>query len=440
MALVGRTNVGKSTLFNKMIEEEKSIVSSQAGTTRDRTYGTCRWAGRDLTLVDTGGLDMRARDEIERDVVRQAQRAMAEADLILFVVDAETGPLADDRTLAKELQATKKPVIVAANKADNPRDRARMAEGRWEAFGYGAPVAVSGSNGSGVGDLLDRIVVALAERSGEHVEDPVRIAIVGKPNVGKSTLVNTLVGEDRMIVSPIAGTTREPQDTMVLYEGRPYLLVDTAGIRKQARVAPGIEKTGVRKSLAAIERADVVFFVLDLTEEIGTQDRHLAGLIVESGKACVIVGNKWDKVPRKTAQSLFERERELREHDLRQLDWALLRIVSAQTGDKVEALFADAVRARDHWRERIPEAKLDAFFRKMIAHEKKHGGVRHPYIYRMRQTRIEPPTFVLAIKAKRKENMVPEAYLRFIERRLRETWDYSGSPVRILAKAVDLTP
>lgn len=440
MALVGRTNVGKSTLFNKMIEEDKSIVSAVAGTTRDRSYGTCRWAGRVLTLVDTGGLDVRAKDEIERDVTRQAKRAMEEADLILFVVDAETGPLPDDRTLAKELLAAKKPVILAANKADNPRDRARMAEGRWEALGHGAALPVSGSNGSGVGDLLDRIVAALAERSGEEHEDPVRIAIVGKPNVGKSTLVNALVGEDRMIVSPVAGTTREPQDTMVLYEGRSFLLVDTAGIRKRAKIGPGIEKAGVRKSLAAIERADVVFFVIDLTEGVGAQDRHLAGLIAEAGKACVIVGNKWDKVPHKTAQSLFERERELREHDLRQLDWSLLRIVSAQTGDKVEALFSAAVTARGHWRERIPEAKLDAFFRKMIAHEKKHGGVRHPYIYRMRQTRIEPPTFVLAIKAKRKENMVPEAYLRFIERRLREAWDFSGSPVRILAKAVDLTP
>lgn len=440
MALVGRTNVGKSTLFNKMIEEDKSIVSSIAGTTRDRAYGSCRWAGRLLTLVDTGGLDMRGQGEIERNVVRQAERAMQEADLILFIVDAETGPLSDDRVLSKELFASKKPVLLVANKADNPRDRRLLQQTRWGTLGRGAPLPVSGSNGTGIGDLLDRALEALGEKPAEIWADPVKIAIIGRPNVGKSTLTNALLGEERMIVSAIPGTTREPQDTLVVYQDRPYLFIDTAGIRKRARIAPGIEKVGVRKSLAAIERADVVFLVVDLAEGVEGQDRHLARLVAESGKAVVVVGNKWDLVPRKTAQKIFEVEKELLGYDLRQIDYALVRIVSAERGEKVESLFAAAVTAREHWRLRLPDKALDGFFRRMIAHEKKHGGVRHPYVYRMSQRGIEPPTFTLAIKAKRKENMVPDAYLRFVERRLREKWDFTGSPVRIVARGIDLTP
>ena len=440
VALVGRANVGKSTLFNRMIEEDRSIVSPIAGTTRDRAYGTCRWAGRLLTLVDTGGLDMRGRDEMERNVVLQAKRAMQEADLIVFVVDTETGPLADDRTLSKELFASKKPIILVANKADNPRDRRLLAKTRWGTLGRGDPMPVSGTNGTGVGDLLDKALQALGEKPAETWADPVKIAIIGRPNVGKSTLTNALIGEERMIVSPIAGTTREPQDTMVVYHDQPFLLIDTAGIRKKARIEPGIEKAGVRKSLAAIERADVVFLVVDLTAGVGGQDHHLAGLVAESGKAVIVVANKWDLVPNKTAQRIFEIEKEIPGHDLRELDYGLIRVISAEHNDKVEQLFDDAVMAREHWRFRLPEKALDGFLRKMIAHEKKFGGVRHPYIYRMAQRGAEPPTYTLAIKAKRKENMVPEAYLRFVERRLREKWDFSGTPVRIVARAVDLTP
>ncbi len=440
IALVGRTNVGKSTIFNKLIEEDKSLVSSVAGTTRDRAYGTCRWVGRVLTIVDTGGLDVRAKDEIERNVTLQAERAMKEADLILFVVDAVVGPLADDRTLSRELFRSKKPVLLIANKADNPRVRRRLDESRWGNLGRGAPLPVSGSNGTGIGDVLDRAVAILEERAGSEHEDPVKIAVIGRPNVGKSTLVNALVGEERMIVSPVAGTTREPQDTMVLYKDKPYLFVDTIGIRKRARIEPGMEKAGVRKTLAAIQRADVIFLVVDLAEGVGGQDRHLAGVVAESGKALVVVANKWDQVPNKTAMTLFEMEKKILARDLRQLDYGLLRIVSAHTGDKIDGLFDAAVIAREHWRQRLPDKALDSFFRKMISHEKKFGGVHHPYIYRLRQERNEPPSFVLAIKAKRKENMVPEAYLRFIERRLREKWDFSGTPIRVIAKAIDLTP
>ncbi len=440
MALVGRTNVGKSTLFNRLIEESKAIVSSVAGTTRDRNFGTCRWAGRVLTIVDTGGLDVANKDVIEKNVIAQAKKAIAEADVILFVVDAVSGPLPQERDLSRELFQSKKPVILVANKADNPRVRRRITKDSWERLARGVPHAVSATNGSGIGDLLDVVVAKIKETETVPTEPPIAIAIVGKPNVGKSTLTNALLGEDRVIVSPIAGTTREPQDTLVLYDGKPFLLIDTVGLRKRANIEPGLEKVGVRKTLGVIERADVIFFVVDLTEELGSQDRHIARLVEESGKAVVIVGNKWDAIGKKDAKALARREEQLRTEELQGIDYALVRVISAERGQRVDALFQDALTAKAHWEFEINDKWLDAFFRKTIAHEKKFGGVKHPYIYKLRQSGTQPPTFHLTIKAKREEGALPEAYLRFFERRMREMWDFTGTPVRIVAKHIELTP
>lgn len=427
-------------MFNRLIEESKAIVSSVAGTTRDRNFGTCRWQGQALTIIDTGGLDVSNKDVIERDVLAQAKRAIQEADAIVMVVDATSGPLPQDRELSMALFASKKPVILVANKADNPRGRKRAASRDWERLARGLPRPVSAVNGSGIGDLLDEITARLSGTETALDVTPVRIAIVGKPNVGKSTLTNALLGEDRVIVSPIPGTTREPQDTLVLRDNQPFILIDTVGIRKRARIEPGLEKVGVRKTFGVIERADVVLFVIDLTEPIGMQDRHVARIVADSGKAVVVVANKWDAVKNKDAQRMFEVEKEVLSADLRMLDYALVRIISAQKGQRVDDLYDAALLAKKHWETQLPEPALDAFFRKIISFEKKHGGINHPYIYRLRQSEIQPPTFNLTIRAKRQDGALPEAYLRFFEKKLREKWDYTGTPVRIIAKHIELTP
>lgn len=432
--------MGKSTLFNRLIEESKAIVSPVAGTTRDRNFGTCRWAGTSVTIVDTGGLDVSAKDEIERNVTRQAEKAAQEADVIIQVVDASVGPLPQDFTLSHHLLKVKKPVLLVANKADNPRTRRKAAAKEWLRLARGLPIPVSAVNGSGVGDLLDQVMAALTPGGVPEVEGIIRIAIVGKPNVGKSSLVNSLLGEERVIVSPIAGTTREPQDTLVFVDDKPFILVDTVGIRKRARIEPGLEKSGVRKTFNAIERADVVFFVIDLTEPVGMQDRHLADLVHESGKAVVIVANKWDALKEKDAQTLFTRTAEIRDHDLRQIDFGLVEIVSALKNQRTLTLFAAAEKAHEHWKRELSTGELDAFLRKTLAHEKKFGGAHHPYIYKLEQKNTRPPTFALAIRAKRKDATFPEAYMRFFVHQLREKWDFSGTPIRVVARHIAPRP
>ncbi len=435
VALVGRTNVGKSTLFNKMLEEHRAIVSAVPGTTRDRNYGVARWRGFEIQFVDTGGLDADKSDEIERNVARQAELAMAEADLILFVVDLDTGPLPQDKTLAAALSKSKKPVILVGNKADNPRLRANAFDSFWPKLRFGAVFPTSGKNGTGVGDLLDEILNRLGQKPAVLPEAETIIAVIGRPNVGKSSLVNSLCREDRLIVSPVPGTTREPQDTLIEVNGRRYLLVDTVGLRRRKLATPKLESQGVERTERAIERAEVLFLVLDATSPVTSQDRTLAGLAAASGKAVVLVVNKWDALPGKNAQTMFEKERDFK-GDLAFFDYAPFRLVSAKTGDHVDKLLDEAEKVKANWKKEIPEKQLDGFFRRVVAKSKNKGPGR-PYILRMAQTGAEPPTFALTVRGK---EPVPTAFLRYVENRLREKFDFLGTPLRIRGKNVSIKP
>ncbi len=435
VVLIGRTNVGKSTLWNRMTSEGGALVSPLPGTTRDRKMGTVEWRGVTFQLIDTGGLDVETTGEIDTAIARQARRGMKDADVILLVGDLTTGIVPEDRGFAKELQKTKKPVIVVANKAESQARRLEATERSWRSLGFGEPIAVSALTGLGVGDLLDKVVSQLGTelRVTSYELPTTRIAIIGRPNVGKSSLVNAIVGDERAIVSVTPHTTREPEDTEFEFEGKPYVLIDTAGIRKRARQTSEIEMAGVRRSIGAAKRADVVILVLDATDPITTQDCVLAGMIEEEGKAAVIVVNKWDLVPDKTSQATVEvTEQVLRA--LPMLDFAPVLTVSAKTHKRVHDVFAFADQVKANAEREITENALDKFFRQTIAREKSRGGVKHPYIYRMRQIGVRPPTFHVSVRGR--VDAVHSSYYKYLENRLREKFDFTGTAIKIISKAV----
>ncbi len=440
IAIVGRTNVGKSTLFNRLIEEAKALVSPVAGTTRDRNYGVCSWRGESLVFVDTGGLDVERRNRIEQEVLRQAKLAIKEAQLILFVVDLSFGLLPQDRELAAELKKGDKPVILVGNKADNPKIRFLAHEPEWRGLTLGEPFAVSAENGSGVGDLLDLILQTLPQaRSATNPFTriaPIKIAIIGKPNVGKSSLVNSLLGEERVIVSDIPHTTREPQDTLLLYGDKPFVVIDTAGIRKRARIEHGLEKMGVKKSLNAAKRADVVVLVLDASEPVGIQDKHLAGIALETHKPFIIVINKWDLIPEKTTKTMAGAENNFRAF-FPFLDWAPVIFTSAKSGERVPRILELAEEVKRAYGTAIPPSELDAFIRNLTHAPRgvKPKGVRHPRILAIRQRAKEPPVFEIAVRGR---EPLPDAYLKFLERRLREKFNFVGTPVIVKSKSIRL--
>lgn len=436
VALVGRMNVGKSTLFNRILETGRAIVSPTPGTTRDRSYGTTLWQGAPLTFIDTGGLDITQSSDIERNVIKQAERAIDEADILLLVTDAATGVLPQDLLLARRLRAAReKKFVIVANKADNPRLRAAIHGREWQALGHGDLMAVSAANGSGVGDLLDRLARE-APRVGAVLSVPeaaTRIAIVGKPNVGKSSLLNALVGEERAIVSPVPGTTRAPEDTLVLARGAPFLLVDTAGLRRRAHVGPGLERQGVERTLRAMERAEVVFFVLDVSEPIGALDRHLGDAIQTAGRALVVVANKWDTVPQKTAATIHECERHLR-RIFPHLSYAPIRFVCAKTGERVSGLFEDAVLVKSEWSKTIAAKELDSVMRHAMMRTG-HGKTRgRPFLYGLKQESVRPPKFITSQRGAK--TSPPPALVHIIERELRAQFGFIGTPLTVEVKPV----
>jgi GTP-binding protein len=310
VAIVGRANVGKSTLFNRIIEEPKALVSPIPGTTRDIQTAETNWRDKTFTLSDTGGLDVDHKEEIETKVRVQAEKAIEKARVIIFVVDVRDGLMPQDRVLAESLKRGKKPVIFVANKVDSAGLRAVAADREWLKLGFGAPHTISATTGIGVGDLLD-VVAGQLEKPGREREEPtVKIAMIGRPNVGKSSLLNAILGEERFITSATPHTTREPVDTLIYYTPDPetkvpILLIDTAGIRRRARVEKGLESAGVRRSLEMVRRTDVILFVVDLSEPVTAQDKNLASLIAEERKALIVIANKWDLIrDKKTKMAL----------------------------------------------------------------------------------------------------------------------------------------
>lgn len=444
VALVGRPNVGKSTLFNRLTGERVAIVEDLPGTTRDRIYGETEWNGVQFVVIDTGGLEAQktadsragrpgaaplAQDSARfvTEITNQAQLALDEADVIVFVVDGRDGLTAADEDLAEFLQQTTKPVFVAVNKAES-EERQLNASEFW-ALGVGEPVAVSAFHGIGVGDLLDSIVAELPyypERD-EKENETVAIALVGRPNVGKSSLLNTLIGQDRAIVSEIAGTTRDPIDTELVYEGQPVVLIDTAGIRRRGRVEPGIEKYSVLRSMRSIDRADVALLLLDATEGVTAQDAHIAGYVLEAHKSVIVLVNKWDAVE-KDSHTMVEYTNKVRS-ELKFLNYVPVLFISALKKQRVHKILPTALAVAAERRKRIPTAELNRVIQDAYHHSPPATKQMRPLrIYYATQASTEPPTFILFVND---PELAHFSYLRYLENQLRRYHPFVGTPIRI---------
>lgn len=442
IAIIGRTNVGKSTLFNKLIEEQKSLVSDVAGTTRDRFEAECLWRGGVVRLTDTGGLDVDRSQEIENNIVEQTEMAIAKADVVLFVVDVNTGPLPDDLEIAKRLFAAKKPVVVVGNKADNPSKR-RMVDGpEWRSWPLAAPIPVSAGRSIGLGDLLDVVYEKLEVLGLQPIDPrqtrPIRIGVFGEPNVGKSTLLNALLGEKRFITSSIAHTTRQPNDVDVEWNGSVYRFVDTAGVRRQNRrnkMGTFLEKHGAERTIELLKALDVVLFVVDVTQPVTAQDKHLAGLLAEHSVGVVIIANKWDLVPDKETNTINRAEETLRGY-LPQLDYAPIVFTSALSGQRVQDIMEAVMTVFANRFTELSDEEAKIFISRAVARHKpsKNKGTWHPKILSFKQTHTAPPRFELVINLPREDALAP-SYVRFLEHLLREYYDFSGTPIRVRVKA-----
>lgn len=441
VVIIGRTNVGKSTLFNRLVEEQKSLVSDIAGTTRDRYEADCIWKGRTIRLIDTGGLDVNRKNEIEDHISTQAERAIKKADVIIFVTDVTTGPLPKDLELARRLVKVKTPIIVVANKADNREKMRDFDFLAWKSWPLAQPLLISANRGTGTGDLLDRVFEEL-EKKGITAPDSelvkeIRVAVIGRPNVGKSTLLNSLLGEERYIASPIEHTTREPNDTVVTVDGTKYRLIDTAGMRKKAKIRGGdkLEQSGVEKTVRIMNGAHVVLFVLDISQEIHVQDKYLAGKLAEAETSVIIIANKWDVIPDKDSNTVNKYEAYIRAH-LPMLDYAPIVFTSALNKLRTSQLYelVDDINASRFTE--LSENQLSKFIKQAIVrHKPSRGrGVAHPRIAYFHQTGINPPRFELGIRQQRADALA-ESYLRFLENLLRERFDFEGTPIRIHVKA-----
>ncbi|MCS5498866.1 ribosome biogenesis GTPase Der [Cnuibacter physcomitrellae] len=421
LAIVGRPNVGKSALVNRILGRREAVVEDVPGVTRDRVSYKAEWAGRRFTLVDTGGWEPDARG-IDAAVAAQAEVAIDLADVVLFVVDANVGATATDEHVVRLLRRAKKPVFLAANKVDDTRQEPNAAA-LWS-LGLGEPYPVSALHGRGVADLLDVIMAKMPEVSAvakQEVGGPRRVAILGRPNVGKSSLLNKAAGEERVVVNELAGTTRDPVDEQIELAGNVWTFVDTAGIRKRVHLQQGADFYASLRTAAALEKAEVAVVVLDVTEPISTQDLRIIDLVLESGRALVLAFNKWDLLDDERRRYL---EREI-EQDLHHVTWAPRVNISARTGRHLEKLVPALETALDSWDTRIPTGKFNAFLTELVAaHPHPVRGGKQPRILFGTQAATRPPTFVLFTTG-----FLDPGYRRFIQRRLREVYGFQGTPI-----------
>ncbi|MFT4298114.1 MAG: ribosome biogenesis GTPase Der [Aeromicrobium sp.] len=423
LAVIGRPNVGKSTLVNRIIGRREAVVEDVPGVTRDRVPYEAMWNGRVFTVVDTGGWDPDARGLAER-IAAQAEIAVSVADAVLFVVDATVGITDADEAVVKILRSSGKPVVLAANKVDDQRTEAEAAA-LWN-LGLGEPYPVSALHGRGSGDLLDAVLAVLPEAPPEPEFDPDgprRVAIVGKPNVGKSSLLNKLAGEERVVVDDASGTTVDPVDELVELGGRPWAFIDTAGIRKRVREASGHEYYASLRTTGAIERAEVVVMIVDASQSLSEQDTRIIQTVRETGRALVIAFNKWDLVDEERRYYL---EREI-ERELVQVQWAPRTNIAARTGWHVDRLVRALDAALEGWETRVSTGRLNSFLGRLVAeHPHPVRGGKQPKVLFGTQAQTAPPTFVLFTSGK-----LEDTYLRFIERRLREEFGFTGSPIHL---------
>ena len=427
VAIVGRPNVGKSTIFNRMIGERKSIVEDTPGVTRDRIYGKAEWLTKEFRIIDTGGIQL-ADQPFQEEIKMQVEIAIDEADAIVFVVSGKEGLTPDDEYIARLLQRSGKPVILAVNKVDNQQLNDSIYE--FYALGLGDPIAVSGVHGIGIGDVLDAIIQSFPKETRKEYEGMTRFCVIGRPNVGKSSLVNAILNQERVIVSNVEGTTRDAIDTPFKREGKDYVVIDTAGIRKRGKVYENIEKYSVLRAMSAIERSDVVLVVIDGETGIREQDKHVAGYAHEAGKGVIIVYNKWDTVE-KDEQTMNKITKEIRTQFL-YLSYAPILFVSAKNKQRIQTILPEIDKVHDYSLMRIQtnvlnEVLMDA---QLMTPPPTHNGQRLK-IYYASQVAVAPPTFVLFVN---EPELLHFSYQRFLENRLREAFSFEGTTLKIIAR------
>ena len=430
VAIVGRANVGKSTIFNRMVGERISIVEDVAGVTRDRIYAKASWLTKEFSVIDTGGIELE-NASFTTQIKMQAEIAIEEADVIVFVVNGREGITKEDEYVARLLQKSRKPIILVVNKIDDNHFRDYIYE--FYALGVGDPIPVSGSHGIGIGDLLDQIINQLDLQDEETNEDEISFSIIGRPNVGKSSLTNAILGEERVIVSNIEGTTRDAIDTPFVKDGQKYRVVDTAGMRKKGKVYENIEKYSILRALTSIEKSDVILVVIDGETGIREQDKHVAGYAHEAGKGVVIVYNKWDLVD-KDEKTMQKKQKEIYEQ-FKYLDYARIVFTSAKTGQRVDQIFPLIQESYENSRKRVQTSVLNDVLvdAQLMNPTTTFNGGRLKIFY-ANQVAVCPPTFVLFSND---PQYLHFSYKRYLENRLREAFGFEGTPIHIICRKRD---
>ncbi|MGI9034951.1 MAG: ribosome biogenesis GTPase Der [Pyrinomonadaceae bacterium] len=438
VAIIGRPNVGKSTLFNRLTGSRKSIVGDEPGITRDRIYGEVEWKSKMFRLVDTGGIVPDDEAIIPANIFKQASNAIAEAQAIIWVVDARAGAIPLDEEIGVLLRNIGKPIFIAANKAESRKVEEEAAE----FYQFGFPlVPVSAEHGNGVGDLLDEVFAVLNFEETVETEEQkeIKLAIIGRPNVGKSSLLNKILGEERVIVSPIAGTTRDAIDTELIVDEQKFLLIDTAGIRRKGKTTEMAEKMSVIMARKSLERADVAILLIDAVEGVTNLDANIAGYAVESGCSIILAVNKWDALVEKETNTIYEFERNVR-RQMKFLDWAPMLTISALKGQRVEKILPLVAQANAARNLRVPTAKLNEFFEQAISQPKGgtapapvKGGFSRLKVKYLTQAGIRPPLFILFTSGGSKAGL-HFSYLRYVENRLREEFDFFATPIKLVER------
>ncbi|MDY6309189.1 MAG: ribosome biogenesis GTPase Der [Oribacterium sp.] len=431
VAVVGRPNVGKSTLFNCIAGKQISIVEDTPGVTRDRIYADAEWLNYKFTLVDTGGIEPDSQDIILKQMRDQAQLAIDTADVIIFVTDVRTGLVDADYEVADMLRRSHKPVVLCVNKVDSFK---KFGNDVYEFYnlGLGDPFGVSSANQLGIGDLLDEVVKHFPlEAVEEEEKDTIRIALIGKPNVGKSSVVNKLLGQNRVIVSDIAGTTRDAIDTEIIHDGKSYTFIDTAGLRRKGKVEDDIERYSVIRTVAAVDRADICLVLIDATQGVTEGDARIAGIAHESGKGVIIAVNKWDAVPDKTDQTMKEFQEKLKT-SFSYMPYATFLFISAETGQRLQKIFELVDRIHENQTLRVRTGVLNDIMMKAVAMKQPPSdkGKRLKLFY-MTETSVEPPTFVIFVND---QNLMHFSYTRYIENQIRASFGFEGTPLKFIIR------
>lgn len=430
VAIVGRANVGKSTIFNRIVGERISIVEDVAGVTRDRIYATATWLTKEFRLIDTGGIELKDAS-FTTQIKMQAEIAIEEADLIIFVVNGREGVTQEDEYVARLLQKTKKPILLAVNKIDDGAFINEIYD--FYSLGIGDPIAVSGSHGIGIGDLLDEVIRKLDFTEEEFDDDEIRFSIIGRPNVGKSSLTNAILGEERVIVSNVEGTTRDAIDTVFEKEGQKYRVIDTAGMRKKGKIYENVEKYSILRALSSIEKSDVIIVVIDGERGVIEQDKHVAGYAHEAGKGVILVVNKWDLVE-KDEKTMQKKEKELRTQ-FKYLDYARIIFLSAKTHQRVNQLFPLIQESYENSHKRVQTSVLNDILvdAQAVNPTTTFNGGRLKIFY-ANQVSVCPPTFILFVND---PQYLHFSYKRYLENRLRDAFGFEGTPIHIICRKRD---